>query len=72
MCDVCCWVAKTYGGEVDFDYTYGFPPTINAYPECVEVVRAAGAKIVGADWAARPQRTMGAEDFSYFLQAIPG
>lgn len=36
------------------------------------MVRAASAKIVGAERASAPQKTMGAEDFSFFLQECPG
>ena len=50
----------------------GYPPTVNAYPECVEVVKTAAAKVVGVANAGLPQKTMGAEDFSYFLQQRPG
>ena len=32
----------------------------------------AAAKIVGEGRTAQPQKTMGAEDFAYFLQAKPG
>jgi amidohydrolase len=69
---ICCGVAQTYGGEIELNYEYGYPATVNAYPECVEFVTAAAAKIVGPASAALPQKTMGAEDFSYFLQAKPG
>ena len=69
---ICCGVAQTYGGEIELNYEYGYPATVNAYPECVEFVTAAAAKIVGPASAALPQKTMGAEDFSYFLQALPG
>lgn len=72
MCDVCCGVARTYGGDIKMDYEHGYPPTINAYPECVKVVTCAASKIVGEEWSAKPQKTMGAEDFSYFLQERPG
>lgn len=72
MCEVCCGVAATYGGKIDLNYQYGYPPTDNAYPECVAVVRSAAAKIVGEDRSGLPQKTMGAEDFSYFLQQRPG
>lgn len=72
MGEMCCGVAATYGGSIDMEYHYGYPPTINAYPECVDVVNRASTKVVGAERAGRPQRTMGAEDFSYFLQARPG
>ena len=69
---ICCGVAQTYGGEVELKYEYGYPPTVNAYPECVNIVTGAAAKIVGTDFASLPQKTMGAEDFSYFLQQRPG
>lgn len=49
-----------------------FPPTINSYPECHKVVVRAASKIVGERRASLPQRTMVAEDFSYFLHARPG
>lgn len=50
----------------------GYPPTINSYPECNKVVVDAATPFVGANRAAKPQKTMGAEDFSYFLQQRPG
>jgi len=53
-------------------FSDGYPATVNAYPECVKVVTAAGAKIVGEAYAAKLQRTMGAEDFSFFLEERPG
>lgn len=49
-----------------------FPPTINSYPECHKVVTRAAAKIVGEGRSSLPQKTMVAEDFSYFLHARPG
>ena len=72
MTDICCGVAKTFGGECNLSYKYGYPPTVNAYPECVQIVKRAGSKIVGESNAGIPIKTMGAEDFSYFLEAIPG
>jgi metal-dependent amidase/aminoacylase/carboxypeptidase family protein len=50
----------------------GYPSTINAYPECVRIVQTAAAKVVGEANSKHPQKTMGAEDFSYFLQERPG
>jgi amidohydrolase len=49
----------------------GYPPTINSYPEHVDIIVNAAAKIVGSN-ASLPQKTMGAEDFSLFLQQRPG
>lgn len=50
----------------------GYPATVNNYPECNQVVINAATPLVGAHRAAMPQRTMGAEDFSYFLEKRPG
>ena len=50
----------------------GYPATDNKYPECTAAVRAAATKIVGEKRAAAPQKTMGAEDFSFFLEERPG
>eukprot|EP00047_Mylnosiga_fluctuans_P019761 m.85794 g.85794 ORF g.85794 m.85794 type:complete len:398 (+) comp8254_c0_seq1:87-1280(+) len=72
MHDVCCGVAAAHGGRIELAYKYGYPPTVNAYPECVEIVNSASARIVGVANCGKPQKTMGAEDFSYFLQARPG
>ena len=72
MNEICCGVAKMYGGDINMDYHYGYPPTVNNYPECNEVVVKAATPFVGAERASKPQKTMGAEDFAYFLQERPG
>jgi amidohydrolase len=70
---ICCGVGATFGGDIDLKYQYGYPATDNSYPECVQVVKAAARKIIGeADDSIEPLMTMGAEDFSYFLQDRPG
>jgi amidohydrolase len=69
---ICCGIAQTYGGEIDLSYNYGYPPTVNAYPECTQRVVDAATPIVGKDRAGMKQMTMGAEDFSFFLQERPG
>ena len=67
------WVGKmSGGGEAELKYDYGYPPTINAYPEEVARVRASAAKILDASRVNHKQKTMGAEDFSFFLQERPG
>ena len=72
MNDVCCGIARTYGGEIDLRYNRVYPPTVNAYPEHVKVVQKSAAKIVGEDRSGMNITTMGAEDFSFFLQKKPG
>jgi len=69
---VCCGVAQTYGGEINLNYNYGYPPTINSYPECNAAVVKAATRFVGDLRSHGPQKTMGAEDFAYFLQECPG
>ncbi|MVW71760.1 M20 aminoacylase family protein [Bordetella sp. 15P40C-2] len=55
-----------------FDFQRNYPPTINHVDEtafCVEVMR----DIVGAENILNPvQPTMGAEDFAFMLQEVPG
>lgn len=72
MGEICCGIAHTYGGKIDVDYQHGYPPTVNSHPECVQIVRKASAKIVGDVRSQMPQKTMGAEDFSYFMLERPG
>ena len=50
----------------------GYPPTSNAYPECFQVVVKAASTFVGHKRAQKPIKTMGAEDFSFFLQERKG
>ncbi|MEP7281139.1 MAG: M20 aminoacylase family protein [Rubrivivax sp.] len=57
--------------ECDFEFRRNYPPTVNHAAE-TEFARAALADVVGADHVLDFEPTMGAEDFSYFLQAKPG
>jgi len=61
---------KTSGAKIDVEYQDGYPPTIN-HAKCVKTVKKVAGKIVG-DGVVEPYLTMGAEDFSYYLQKIPG
>ena len=72
MEDVCCGVEVTYGGKVSLKYEYGYPPTVNSYPEEVARVRAATAKVLDLDRVSHTQRTMGAEDFSFSYKKDQG
>ena len=70
MADIIDGVAKTYNAEILFDYEDGYPPTIN-HSEPAEKVLKAAEKVVG-EKAGMPYLSMGGEDFSYYLQKIPG
>ena len=55
----------------EFEFVRNYPPTINSAKEA-EFARQVMASIVGADKVLVQEPTMGAEDFSYMLQAKPG
>jgi amidohydrolase len=64
-------IAQAMGAEIDYAYTRGYPATVND-PDMTELVWEEAAKVVGADNVAESPLMMGAEDFSYFLEAKPG
>ncbi|OGB41106.1 MAG: amidohydrolase [Burkholderiales bacterium RIFOXYC2_FULL_59_8] len=59
------------GLRADFEFKRNYPPTINSAAEA-DFVRQVMADIVGADQVLAQEPTMGAEDFSFMLQAKPG
>ncbi len=59
------------GARCDFELHRNYPPTINSARE-TEFARRVMASIVGEDKVLAQEPTMGAEDFSYMLQAKPG
>ena len=60
-----------YEAECEFEFTRNYPPTIN-HPKETDFARKVMADIVGFDNVMVQEPTMGAEDFSYMLQATPG
>ena len=65
-------VGAALGVNVDVDYWRGYPPTRN-HPEQTDFAAAVARKIVGDDSVVtEAPPTMGAEDFSYMLEARPG
>ena len=63
--------ARAFGAECEFRFVRNYPPTINHAAE-TEFVRGVMADVAGAHNVLDFEPTMGAEDFSYFLQAKPG
>jgi len=55
----------------EFEFVRNYPPTVNSAKEA-EFARAVMASIVGPDNVLQQEPTMGAEDFSFMLQAKPG
>ena len=64
-------VAAALRAEATVEYTRGYPATVND-PAMTELVKAAATEVVGADKVVVGPPMMGAEDFSYFLERVPG
>ena len=64
-------ICAAHDAECEFRFVRNYPPTINHAKE-TEFARKVMAEIVGADNVIEQEPTMGAEDFSYMLQAKPG
>ncbi|MDD2920008.1 M20 aminoacylase family protein [Rhodoferax sp.] len=57
--------------RADIEFRRNYPPTINSAAEA-DFARQVMTDIVGADQVLAQEPTMGAEDFSFMLQAKPG
>ena len=63
--------ASAFELECEFGFVRNYPPTINHDAE-TDFVREVLSDMVGADNVTEFEPTMGAEDFSFFLQEKPG
>lgn len=66
-----CSVAKALGGDFELHIAEGYPPTIND-TDMADLVRRVAADLLGAEQVYTPDPEMGAEDFSFFLEQMPG
>ncbi|WP_414639599.1 M20 aminoacylase family protein [Aquabacterium sp.] len=64
-------VCAAYGATAHFEFSRNYPPTIN-HPAETAFARQVMTEVAGADKVLEFEPTMGAEDFSFFLQAQPG
>jgi len=64
-------VCESMGAEFELAFAKGYPPTIND-DSMAEVVRRCAQKAAGEDKVVEPERSMGGEDMSYFLQRSKG
>jgi hippurate hydrolase len=71
MREIAHGLAATFGATCDFEFTRVYPPTVNHAAE-TEFVRRTLAQVVGEANVVPFEPTMGAEDFSFFLQEKPG
>ncbi|WP_271079146.1 M20 metallopeptidase family protein [Aurantiacibacter sp. MUD61] len=65
-------IARAHRCSAEITITPGFPPTIN--DARAVTLGESVARTLGGDepWATRPAPTMGAEDFSYVIEKVPG
>jgi amidohydrolase len=64
-------IAGFYGAGVDLDYRRGSPP-VNNDGRVIEVIRQAATEMLGSTGVRPTPQSMGSEDFSWFLEDVPG
>ncbi len=63
--------ARASGCRLELDLRAGYPPVVND-PAAVERVRRAATEVFGAESVVEAAPLAASEDFSYFLQRVPG
>lgn len=71
MQDIVTGIARAMGGDASFEYTRMVPATVNDSAMATLMAEVA-EEVVGRERVRHDERTMGAEDMSFFLQAAPG
>ena len=70
--EVAASAADCFGTELGIDYAHKFPPTINDAEVTARAIAVAGA-LTGAENVETTMRAgMGAEDFAYMMEKVPG
>jgi len=69
---ICQSAAESVGGKATVNISVGYPPTIND-PEVTDYAEKVATKLLSEKRVNRlPNPSMGGEDFSYYLEKIPG
>lgn len=69
--DITNQVAKSFDNEADIDYIDGYPATINT-PKWAQIVCRSAQELFGEDATPEVEPSLASEDFSRFLEEIPG
>ncbi|HYD06398.1 MAG TPA: M20 aminoacylase family protein [Reyranella sp.] len=70
--EICDGAAQMYGVKVEVEHRPGYPPTVNN-PEKTRFAIEVAAEVCGASGVRdNVKPSMGAEDFSYMLEKVPG
>ncbi|MCQ8118301.1 M20 aminoacylase family protein [Methylomonas rosea] len=71
MREIARHICLAHGMECDFEFKRSYPPTVN-HGLAVETSRSVMTRIVGERHVLEQKATMGAEDFAFMLQKLPG
>jgi amidohydrolase len=69
--EIVAGVAQMTGARIDLDYVHGYPVTVN-HPSQTDFAIQVAKEIAGDNKVHETPPMMGAEDFSYMLEARPG
>jgi metal-dependent amidase/aminoacylase/carboxypeptidase family protein len=64
-------IAAAYGAKTELNYVQGVPPVVND-EAVIELMRAAAFRMGGPDTVVPIEQSLGGEDFSWYLQTVPG
>jgi amidohydrolase len=64
-------IAGVYGAKTELDYVRGVPPVVND-AAAIEDMRLAAARVCGAENVVTVEQSLGGEDYSWYLQKVPG
>jgi amidohydrolase len=64
-------IAAPYGAHVEVTYTQGVPPAVND-PVATAAFSAVATELLGPDRVQDSPQSMGAEDFAWMLDRVPG
>ena len=64
-------VASAYGVIAELDYVRGVPPAVNE-PVSTAILETAAAHVLGPDAVSSAPQSLGAEDFAWYLESVPG
>ena len=70
--ELCSGIAQSFGATATVHYERIYPPTINTEPEARFAASVATSLVGEANMKWNMEPSMGAEDFSFMLQAKPG
>jgi amidohydrolase len=71
MQDICDATLPAYGAQCEFEYKVGYPPVVNHGAEAARFFKV-GAEIFGKEVTLESPLIMAGEDFSYYLEKVPG